>query len=196
MGSLDSALFSPQVFIINHRFELTGKRKLNYVTFGDITHCAQGMMERWTPRGRDDGDADLDRDFLMDLRELKALAERDALEEHKSAVVGALKGKKIEERSLLDLEANFKNYSRALIHIASGLNHGKEARDIFVDIVEKIVEPARNARWIYADLSRFLAQYETSAKEMLVVANNNKLYSVLDRFLTTMTACILRLYHS
>ena len=183
------------MFILNHRFELTGKRKLNYVTFSDITHCAHEMMTHWTPRGREEGDADLDRDFLMDLRELKSLAEREALEEHKMTIIAALRGK-IEERSLLDLEANFKNYSRALIHIASGLNHGKEARDIFVDVVEKIVEPARNARWIYADLSRFLAQYDACAKEMPVILNNNKLHSVLDRFLTTINSCILRLYHN
>ena len=85
-------------------------------------------MTHWTPRGREEGDdSDLDRDFLMDLRELKALVEREALEEHKSAILTALKGK-IEERSHVDLEANFKNYSRALINIAHGLNHGKEAR--------------------------------------------------------------------
>ena len=165
------------------------------MTFADITHCAQEMMTHWTPRGRDEGDADLDRDFLMDLRELKALVDREALEEHKTGLLNALKGK-IEERSLLDLEANFKNYSRALINIASGLNHGKEARDIFVDVVEKIVEPARNGRWIYADFSRFLMQYEQSAKEMPVIMNNNKLHSVLERFLSTMNSCILRLYHN
>ena len=183
------------VFIINHRFDLTGKRKLNYVTFADITHCAQEMMTHWTPRGRDEADADLDRDFLMDLRELKALAEREALEEHKAAILAALKGK-IEDRSLMDLEANFKNYSRALINIASGLNHGKEARDIFVDVVEKIVEPARNGRWIYADFARYLTQYELSAKEMPVIAGNNKLHSVLERFLKTMNSCVLRLFHN
>ena len=87
-------------------------------------------------------------------------------------------------------------FSRALLNIANGLNHGKEARDIFVDVVEKVVEPARNARWIYADLSRFLTQYHECAKETPLILNNNKLHSVLDRFLTTMNSCILRLYHN
>ena len=123
------------------------------------------------------------------------MAERDALEEHKAAILTALKGK-IEDRSLIDVEANFKNYSRALLNVASGLNHGKEARDIFVDVVEKIVEPAKNGRWIYADFARFLAQYEVSAKEMPVIASNNKLHCVLERFLQTMNSCVLRLFHN
>ena len=70
------------------------------------------------------------------------------------------------------------------------------SRDIFVDMVEKIVEPAKNGRWIYADFSRFLTQYESSAKVMSVIAGNNKLLTVFDRFLTTMNSCLLRLYHN
>lgn len=186
--------YACMVFIINHRFELTGKRKLNYLTFGDIMYCAQQMMANWTPKG-EEGDADLDREFLMELRELKVLLERDVMEEHKAALLVGLRGQ-VDERAWGDLEANFKNYSRGLINIAHGLNHAREARDIFVDVVEKIVEPAKNLRWQHADFGQFLAQYAITAAQVPAIANSNKLTSVLDRYLTTLNSCLLRLFHN
>lgn len=74
------------VFIINNRFE-TSKRKLNYLTFEDFSVCASLMMSTWTtvspmasganvgPEARDD--TEFDRDFLIELRDLRLLLDRE-----------------------------------------------------------------------------------------------------------------------
>ena len=82
-----------------NRFE-TNKRKLNYVTFDDFYKCAFAMIDYWnspTAAGggsavgvggvstgtakQDSDDTVIDRDFLMHLRELKCLMDRE--KEHK-----------------------------------------------------------------------------------------------------------------
>lgn len=85
----DSKVFSRKyaaiVFIINNRFE-TSKRKLNYLTCEDFCVCASQMMTSWTtaattaPPGPPDtthDDTDLDRDFLIELRDFKLLLDRE-----------------------------------------------------------------------------------------------------------------------
>lgn len=70
------------VFIGCMRFE-TGKRKLQYLTFPDFYYCALAIMTHWTyaESTQDYDDTDLDREFLLDLRELRLLLDKE--KEHK-----------------------------------------------------------------------------------------------------------------
>lgn len=71
------------VFIACIKFE-TGKKKLQYLTFPDFYHCAQSIMASWTyvDKGVPEyDDKELDREFLLDLRELRILLEKE--KEHK-----------------------------------------------------------------------------------------------------------------
>lgn len=70
------------VFIACMRFE-TSKRKLQHLTFSDFYHCALEIMAHWTyAEGSPDfDDTDLDREFLLDLRELRLLLDKE--KEHK-----------------------------------------------------------------------------------------------------------------
>ncbi|KAK2500065.1 hypothetical protein MC885_010465 [Smutsia gigantea] len=75
------------VFFANNRFE-TGKKKLQYLSFGDFAFCAELMIQNWTlgavDSQVDDMDMDLDKEFLQDLKELKVLvADKDLLDLHK-----------------------------------------------------------------------------------------------------------------
>ncbi|XP_032494839.1 acidic fibroblast growth factor intracellular-binding protein isoform X1 [Phocoena sinus] len=132
------------VFFANNRFE-TGKKKLQYLSFGDFAFCAELMIQNWTlgavdPQA-DDMDMDLDKEFLQDLKELKVLvADKDLLDLHKSLVCTALRGKL---GVFSEMEANFKNLSRGLVNVAAKLTHNKDVRDLFVDLVEKVSCPAR-----------------------------------------------------
>ena len=53
-------------------------------------------------------DQDLDRDFLHDLRDIKALLEREVLEDHKVNVLRSLKMEKMSAVAAQDLEVNLK----------------------------------------------------------------------------------------
>jgi hypothetical protein len=70
------------VFIAGNRFE-TNKRKLHYLSFNDFYNCAHSMMTHWTsPIVDEDSTADVEREFLMDLRDLRLLLDRE--KEHKT----------------------------------------------------------------------------------------------------------------
>lgn len=75
------------VFFANSRFE-TGKRRLQFLTFGDFAACAQSMMGHWSqgalaPEAAEP-DGDLPKSFLQDLKELKVLVtDKDLLDQHK-----------------------------------------------------------------------------------------------------------------
>uniref|UniRef100_A0A8U8BI99 FGF1 intracellular binding protein n=1 Tax=Geospiza parvula TaxID=87175 RepID=A0A8U8BI99_GEOPR len=75
------------VFFANSRFE-TGKRRLQFLSFGDFAACAQSMMAHWSqgalaPEAAEP-DGDLPKSFLQDLKELKVLvSDKDLLDQHK-----------------------------------------------------------------------------------------------------------------
>ena len=78
--------YSVVVFLACHRFEMV-KKKLNYLTFEDISLVCKTIMSEWTCAGVDvdeNGDPCLDRDFFYSLRDLKYLMERE--KEHRYAV--------------------------------------------------------------------------------------------------------------
>jgi hypothetical protein len=71
------------VFIACIKFE-TSKKKLQYLTFPDFYYCAQSIMASWTyvDNGSPEyDDKELDREFLLDLRELRILLDKE--KEHK-----------------------------------------------------------------------------------------------------------------
>lgn len=188
------------VFITNNRFE-TGKKKLAFLTFEDYVHCANQMITNWSYSsvectGHEDMDVDLDRDFLQKLRDLKILTEKEYLDEHKAIVLDKLL-KIMSDRAFQDLEANFKNVSKTIINIAYGLNHSKDARDIFVDLVEKMIEPCFQSRWTRNDMQHFLTAYKDSCREMdLFVRTDPNLLVVWERYISTLSSCVLQMYHT
>ncbi|CAM1154855.1 FIBP (predicted) [Pycnogonum litorale] len=133
--------YAALVFITNQRFE-TSKKKLQYLTFKDFLQCADLIIKNWSCRCLNecrfgDTDVDIDRMFLRDLREVKSLLERDNIEEYRYLVVQSLHAKS-SDKVASDVDANFKIISRTMVNIAYGLNHSKEVRDIFIDLVEKV----------------------------------------------------------
>ncbi|XP_036785422.2 acidic fibroblast growth factor intracellular-binding protein isoform X1 [Manis pentadactyla] len=187
------------VFFANNRFE-TGKKKLQYLSFGDFAFCAELMIQNWTlgavgeaptdPDSQvDDMDMDLDKEFLQDLKELKVLvADKDLLDLHKSLVCTALRGKL---GVFSEMEANFKNLSRGLVNVAAKLTHNKDVRDLFVDLVEKFVEPCRSDHWPLNDVRLFLNQYSASVHSL----DGFRHQALWDRYMGTLHGCLLRLYH-
>ncbi|XP_046383405.1 acidic fibroblast growth factor intracellular-binding protein [Ischnura elegans] len=186
------------VFIGLMRFE-TSKRKLQYLTFSDFLHCARILMDRWTcrstkePDGAAMDDTDLDREFLLDMRELRTLLEKE--KEHKHLVCQKLKPQLL-ERSYVELETNFRTYTRALVGMACGLHRGRErVRSFFLDMVERCIEPWKQVAWSRIDLSHFLDAYTSSALEMDVL-REAELKNAWERYMAVMSSCLLRLYHS
>nr|XP_041568052.1 acidic fibroblast growth factor intracellular-binding protein isoform X10 [Taeniopygia guttata] len=180
------------VFFANSRFE-TGKRRLQFLSFADFAACAQSLMGHWSqgalaPEAAEP-DGDLPKSFLQDLKELKVLvADKDLLDQHKSLVCSALRGK-ISVHN--ELEANFKALSRALVNVGGKLTHARDVRDFFVDLVEKVIEPCRSDKWSPGDLRLFLTHY-TAAPRNLPGFRHQALW---ERYMAAISACLLRMYH-
>lgn len=209
MANIQSAFLLPPplakkyasiVFIINNRFE-TSKRKLNYLTFEDFSVCASLMMSSWTtasplapalaPDTRDD--TDFDRDFLIELRDFKLLLDRE--KEHRNVTLSHLRGK-IPDRMCSEVESNFKTYSRGIINIGCSLNNSRDLRDFFVDAVERVVEPCRQARWRSPELEIFLKVYAEAGSALDIMASDHSLRTTWERYMSTMRVCLTQLYHS
>ncbi|XP_076318708.1 acidic fibroblast growth factor intracellular-binding protein [Tachypleus tridentatus] len=190
--------YAAVVYITNNRFE-TGKKKLMYLTIDDFLYCANEMMINWAcpiPDCRYEETAmDMDREFLQDLRDMKILVEKDALDEQKSLIMSFISGK-VSDKIYNDLDCNFKNLSRTIVNIAYGLNHSKEMKDLFVDLVEKVIEPCRQARWTKRELQLFLESYRNSPQQMPLLRSESHLLYTWDRYITTVSSCILKMYHS
>ena len=104
------------VFIARNQFEIS-KRKLNYLSLEDFVYCANQMIKNWsTVSNSDSADSDLNKDFLMNLKDLKILTEKELMDDHKKLVLAALFNKTLysnqsasqESRSYHLIDSNFK----------------------------------------------------------------------------------------
>lgn len=156
------------VYIANNRFE-TNKRKLQYLQFGDFLHCSLEIMSNWSCTVTDckyeETSMEIDREFLQDLRDLRILLERDLLDEHRLSVIRMLKSK-LTDKKCNDVDTMFKIISRNIINVAYGMNHSKEMRDFFLDIVEKIIEPFKQLKFTQTEMTLVLRFYKESPQFM------------------------------
>ncbi|XP_065343228.1 acidic fibroblast growth factor intracellular-binding protein isoform X1 [Cloeon dipterum] len=158
--------YATVVFLGSLRFDCT-KRKLQYLSFQDLSHCAHAIMANWTckEQGPEQDDTEFDREFLLDLKDLRVMLDKDREHKHFSLVCTKVKPQML-EKVFQDVENNFKTYTRAILGISCGLHRSREMRTLFIDMVEKCLEPWYAAHWSRADLSIFLEAYTYSALEM------------------------------
>lgn len=185
------------VFMANHRFE-TGKRRLGHMTFEDFMFCSVHMIANWSYSAvecddHEDMDVDLDRTFLQDLRDLKLLTEREHVDEQKNYVLTVLKPT-FTRKKFLDLDENFKIISKAMINIAMGLNHSREVKNFFLDVAEKVVEPALLNVWTHDDMKLFLQTYIESGHRLSILRSLPSLATIWDRYMNTFMHCTLRIF--
>ncbi|XP_074604493.1 acidic fibroblast growth factor intracellular-binding protein [Brevipalpus obovatus] len=188
--------YATVVYIANNRFE-TNKRKISYLKFADFQHCACLMIAYWSCKNPDcryeESPMDIDREFLQDLRELKVLLDKEYLDEHKAHFLKFIAGKGL-NKLIVDIDSLFKNTSRAIVNIAFRLNQSKEMRDLFVDIVDRIIEPFKAARLQKSDVEIVLKIYMESPKKIDLFVKTPDLWTVWLRFMETLNSCILQMY--
>ncbi|KAF4522072.1 hypothetical protein B566_EDAN004055 [Ephemera danica] len=184
--------YAAVVFLGSLRFECN-KRRMQYLSFQDLVHCAHEVINGWTctEPGPEQDDTELDRDFLLDLRDLRVLADKD--KEHKHLVCAKARPLLL-DRTFQDVESNFRSYTRAILSIAGGLHRSREMRGLFADLVEKCLEPWHSAHWTHPDLKNFLSAYTQSALEMDILREAD-LKAAWERYMGVLSNILLRMYH-
>lgn len=193
------------VFIARNQFEIS-KKKLNYLSLEDFVYCANQMIKNWsTVSNSECNDSDLNKDFLINLKDLKILIEKEMIDDHKKLVISAIFNKTLysnpsnadNTRSYQLIDLNFKDLTKSLIDIAYALNHNKDMKDLFVDLIEQFIEPCKENEWTKKEIKIFLEEYRKRAHFLSDVCKENpKVLSVFDRYITVISNCILQMYHS
>ncbi|XP_028403891.1 acidic fibroblast growth factor intracellular-binding protein B-like isoform X2 [Dendronephthya gigantea] len=194
-----SKLYACIVFMSYHKFE-TGKRRLTYLTFADCAYCVDHMITNWMTSSSDITDSDtaldMDKNFLQELRDLKTFSsDKDIADEHKRAVFTELKTKASKEIAKT-FDPHVKNLDRILINIGAGLIHQKDMKDIFLDLIEKFMEPCKQLKLTVNGLSTFLQALMSTCEKLSSVqkAGLLRLVPVYVRYLTVVHECIVRIY--
>jgi len=184
--------YSVIVFIACHRFETT-KKKLNFISFDDFSLVSKAIIKDWTSGVDVDesGEPSLDRDFLNYLRDLKSLAEKE--KDHRYAVCQWLGRNNMNQRPLSEIEANFKNINKNILNIGTTLYNNKEVKDLFVNVVDKIVEPAKQCRLSHEDLAMFLSAYTKVVTDGTVMVES-VLRTNFEKYMKTVTVIVLTFY--
>ena len=101
--------YATVIFIANNRFE-TNKRKLQYLRFQDFLFCATELMN-WSCQTRqckyEEETLEICRYFLLSLRELKVLLEKEYLDELRALFYKQMKGS-FNEKKFNELDSSFK----------------------------------------------------------------------------------------
>jgi len=187
--------YSVLVFVACHRFE-TAKKKLVFLSFEDFSVVCKEVMAHWTPDGQhvdDSGEPVLDKDFFYNLRELKILSEKD--KEHRYAVCQSLGKASMGPRPMSEIEANFKTINKNILNIGQNLYNNKDVKDLFVDVVDKIVEPVRQCRLTPEELSLFLSTYTQVVVEG-TVSLDSFLKNNFEKFMQTITVIVTTFHRS
>ena len=144
-------VYARMVFICKNHLLLT-KRNLAGIHFREFLYCAGLFMKHWTPPRAvsDASDQDFDRHFLQRLRELtfRVSGGHDAgLQQLCTKIAAAFPP--FRRRLATDL---VRGLIKGLLHIGAGLSNSRELRDIFEDLVAKVVGPCREKGWGEADV--------------------------------------------
>ncbi|CAD7081880.1 unnamed protein product [Hermetia illucens] len=187
--------YASVVFLACLRFE-TSKRRLQYLSFADFFDCSQAVMTFWTYTYQHSGpeyyDTEMDKEFLLDLRELRALLDKEREIKHLASL--RLKPLLL-ERSFHELEVNFRTYWRALITIACNLHRTRELRCLFVELAEKIIDPWRQNNWAPEQVKHFLSAVTQSVLD-LEISRDQETRCLWDRYMQVISICLIRMYHA
>lgn len=151
------------VFLASIRFE-TSKKKLQSMTFPAWKKCCEVIMDHWTYKlvNTECYDIEMDKEFLIELRDLKILLERE--KDHKQLVCLTLKPRLL-QKSYSELDSNFKKYTAAIITLASTLHRSRDMKNLFVEF-SQILDLFKTGNWSAHDLQEFFNAYTSCALDL------------------------------
>ena len=89
-----------------------------------------------------------------------------------------------------EIEANFKTLSKNILNIGQGIYSSREVREIFVNVVDKVVEPLKQWKLSPEEVSLLLMAYTGVVNEGTVQVES-LLNASFQRFMKTLTVIIV-----
>ncbi|KAL3278263.1 hypothetical protein HHI36_013600 [Cryptolaemus montrouzieri] len=178
------------VFVGCIRFETT-KRKLQHLTFPCWKKCAEVIMDQWTYKqtGPEYYETEMDKEFLLELRELKVLGDKE--KEHKHLVCTCVKSTML-QKNFIDLDMNFRTYSRMILLLSSTLHRSRDMRNFFVELAQ-FIDLWKQSHLNYQDMEQFLQAYSQTALEIDVFREPG-LKTAWEKYMKVISECILTMY--
>ncbi|ORX88926.1 acidic fibroblast growth factor binding protein [Basidiobolus meristosporus CBS 931.73] len=188
-------LYAHIIFLSNNRFD-TSRRKLSYYNFADFEFCASVLSHYWTPTSLTNLE-ELDENLALDIRDLKLVVARDKghVEEYRVAVFNHLKS----HTSLNPTEklANqFKLLYRNVLNVGCDLGNAKETKDIFLNLVEKFIEPCALVGLSAADMDHLFSSMIVCFEQLSFFEpiSKKRYVTAMTRLLTGIKLMTTRLY--
>ena len=125
--------------------------------------------------------------YLSNCRELKSLGDKE--KEHRYAVCQNLGRQNLGKRAMSEIEANFKTLSKNLLNIGQGVYSSREVRELFVNVVDKVVEPLKQWKLSPEEVSLLMSAY-TGAIVDGTVQLEPLLKVSFQRFMKTITVIV------
>ncbi|KAJ3042482.1 hypothetical protein HDV00_007253 [Rhizophlyctis rosea] len=148
------------IFISNYRLDTT-KRKLSHLQFSDFTYVASIFIQHFTHPTTPPLE-DLDPQLSQDSRDLKTvlLNQKEVLEDLKTSLHRHLSSQQ-QKPHILSSPQNATNalkvVMRNVFSLGGVLTNGREFRDVFLILQERVVEPCVAMGWSSSDTEAFLA---------------------------------------
>lgn len=116
----------------------------------------------------------------------------DRDKEHRNIVCSRLKEipELVSPRNLSEIEPGFKVLTRNILSLGIG---GKDMKDFFVVLVEKIVEPLKQMRLEKTEVAQFLKAYSEAATDNVMLIEDG-VKRTLEKYMATLGPCILAVY--
>eukprot|EP01105_Mastigella_eilhardi_P009548 TRINITY_DN2250_c1_g1_i4.p1 TRINITY_DN2250_c1_g1~~TRINITY_DN2250_c1_g1_i4.p1 ORF type:complete len:331 (-),score=115.68 TRINITY_DN2250_c1_g1_i4:932-1924(-) len=177
------------VFLARYKLNLSHKR-LTCLTYTDVDQLVSVLLDKWT-----DGKTITMNVNFKDVRDLKALLNREAHEQYRRAVLQAL-SPRFAEAKLRALEPKAREIIKAILNIGAEIADSKELRDMCVDLVEKVADPCKAAA-LLADDTRLLLdsicdQFEQ--KWVSYARHHQRLLQSWRVFLHGISSCLVLMY--
>ncbi|KAK4878573.1 hypothetical protein RN001_011079 [Aquatica leii] len=183
--------YAAVVFLACLRFE-TSKRKLQYLSFPTLKQCSECVMNFWTytsTPGIDYFDTEMDKEFLLDLRDLKVVADKE--KEHKNLVCSQIKTV-ISPKAYTELESNFRSYSRPILTLATSLHRVREMRNLFYELL-LMLDNWKHGSWTVSDLEQFFNAYTKCALNLDVFKDVDS-KQTWERYMNVVSKCLVVMY--
>jgi hypothetical protein len=81
--------YSAIVFLTKNQFEIS-KKKLNHLLLDDFIYCANQMIRNWSGSPNNESESDFSKDFLINLKDLKIIIEKEFIDDHKKLVISSI----------------------------------------------------------------------------------------------------------